>query len=218
MSNAPPQPTAGRRYAVVAAAVAVSIFVIWWWFSALGEPDRQDDHQPVQQASQQSPTPVVEDFVTDEEKAPRPPTEQITGGEDTPSGIGPRRWMAEPDDIDVDDVERQLRNGEMKQEYELARRRDRRASIDAVRPLIADCHRRWKKRRPDGGERIAVQWKMSTRAGVGTVEQPKLLHVLGAQDQSIHDCVHRALDGLTFDAVGDGAQMTVRWIYTPPTD
>ncbi len=133
-----------------------------------------------------------------------------------PEGVGPEQWMAPADDVDEQAIDRQFEQGRMEREQELAERDDRRRSIVAVSDEIDDCYpedddeEQW---RPD--RRLALEWKVVTEGGVGTVQSPQILERLGGEDEAFEVCVIQRLDGLQFDAGGDGAQIGVRWGYFP---
>ncbi len=131
--------------------------------------------------------------------------------------VGPRRWAAEPDDVDLEALERRLEQGEMEQEFELALRRDRVTSIEFAEKHVERC-REELKRRLDHKEQmtesevgdVAVQWKITTEGGRGTIDEPEILHQLGARDAEFEQCVETSLAGKSFDAVGDGGELVVR--------
>jgi len=137
-----------------------------------------------------------------------------------PEGVGPRSWAAEPEDVDVERLEERLDEGRMRQDFELAMRRDRRRSIDEARRRVARCESERTGGVIDGeiedviGElerEIALEWTLRTDAGVGRIEQPEVLFRRGPKDEGFEDCVVERLEGVEFDATGDGAELDVRW-------
>lgn len=126
-----------------------------------------------------------------------------------------RDWMPTADDVDVESIEHRLDNAEMRQQFELTRRRDRRRSVELAEEVMAGCEDRIETLSPTGDvvPRIAVEWQMRTEAGEGTIEDPRVLHRLGVDSPPFEECITGGIDGLTFEARGDGAEMAVRSVY-----
>lgn len=124
-------------------------------------------------------------------------------------GVGPARWMAEPDDVDVEKLEQELDRGQMEQEFELSRRADRRRSIEVVEEEVDRCYQAWTSRTQDS--RVALRWTMITDAGEATIVDPEITTWRGPEDRRFEQCVVDGLTGQTFEAEGDGAEMVVRW-------
>ena len=136
------------------------------------------------------------------------------GADETPEGLGPRRWMAdaeEADDVDTQELERRLDEGRMRQEFELSRQEDRFRSIDEVRPHVERCYREISVERLELDDRVALEWTMRTEGGVGRIEEPAVVHHRGPPDEGFNTCIVDAVEGLEFEAVGDGASLQVRW-------
>lgn len=133
-----------------------------------------------------------------------------------PQGLGPADWMAQPEDVDPDAIEKRLLEGEQRQARQLAIQRDRRRSVDAVRPVLHDCHEALRDRRPDAGTRVALGWAFSTSEAVGTIEKPAVLHHPGVTDEAFEDCLVERLDGLSFDATTDGKYLEVEYAFFIP--
>ena len=137
-----------------------------------------------------------------------------------PEGVGPRSWAAEPEDVDVEQLEERLDEGRMRQDFELAMRRDRRRSIDEARRRVARCESERTAGVIDGeieavigdiDREIALQWTLRTDAGVGRIDDPEVLFRRGPKDEGFERCVTDGLDGVEFDATGDGVELDVRW-------
>ena len=142
-------------------------------------------------------------------------------GEDEEPAIGPRRWMADADGmgVDVEALERRLDEGQMRQDFELALREDRRTSIDLAEQVVDDCYEEMKHRTVDDRNgRVALGWIIETEAGRGRIDEVEILHQLGGRDQLLEQCIHDGLQAQEFDAVGDGGHLQVRWAFGDPID
>lgn len=129
---------------------------------------------------------------------------------------GPRRWMAEPNDVDIEQLERRFHEAEEKRNLELAIRDDRFRSIDAAHHIIAGCSERHELRGPlDSGvaPRIAIQWTLQTDDGEGTIQHPQFLHRIGVHSPSFEQCVVDELGELTFGADSDQVELEVRSVF-----
>lgn len=131
--------------------------------------------------------------------------------------------MAEPDDVDVAALERELRHSAADQAFELSFREDRRRAIDAAGEKIGPCYDDWRARGQDAeiitasidDNQIALAATMYTEAGRGRLENPQILFQRGPRDDRFEQCVLDSLAGLAFDAEGDGASEEIRWAPSP---
>jgi hypothetical protein len=205
-----------------------------------------EDHQPSSPSSQAQPARESEstapqvtapdettleapgekrDASTDngDDEVPRAPEELSITIDDLGEAVGPAQWLAQPHDVDVDELEEELNRGAMEQEFLIAKRRDRHRSIEVVEPVVHDCYGAWRARGIDAeivtqgidDSRVALGWNMITDAGRGRLENPQILHQLGPRDERFEACLIDGLDGLGFDAVGDGADLEVQWAVQP---
>lgn len=219
-----------RRAVVAIIVVAVMAMALMWMSMQKGStPDEMGsegeefeayqgafpDEEP-QRPGPDSPTPDSRESKASLE-SDRPAQEpggvdqSDSNGVEEVSQMGPRRWMAEAEDVDVQALEERLRDSEMDQEFELALRRDRRASIDAADDFISACYAERDEELERGApQRVAVEWTIATHGGAGVIEAPRILHQLGAKDERFERCVLDGLDGLDFEAVGDDGEMVVR--------
>ncbi len=181
------------------------------------------DSAPVDEEPPQPPRPLPgHDSRADQEVSQAPQELSITI-DDLDEAVGPARWMAQPHDVDVEALEEELHQGAMDQEFEIALRRDRRRSIEVVDAAVQDCYRAWRRRGIDAeivtqgidDSRVALGWTLNTEAGRGRVEDPQILHQLGPRDGRFEACLIDNVDGLRFQAVGDGANLEVQWAMQP---
>lgn len=130
-----------------------------------------------------------------------------------PGEFGPVEWMAQPTDVDVDEIEERLDQGEMEQEFLLALRRDRQRSIDLAQASVTACYEELLDRNPETIRqgRIALEWTLRTDAGVGRLEAPQVLHNLGLDEADFEACILEGVAGQQFEAQGDGAELQVQW-------
>lgn len=128
-----------------------------------------------------------------------------------PEGVGPADWMAEPDDVDEETIDEKVAEGEMRRDFELSKRADRRRSIEEARQVLQRCRRRIDVGPPTSESRLAVSWRLITEGGVGTIEEPEVLHQRGGRLDEVGDCFVDALGGRQFEASGDGVDMQVQW-------
>ncbi len=229
-------PKYSRSIAIAVAASIICIGGLWLWFDEDSPEPPEDQADSVafeayermekEVLNESSGSDAPTDETTPKERiVHRAQHEQTLAGDDKTtaemieetSKIGPRRWMAEADDVDVEALENRLRDSEMDQQFELMLRRDRRSSIDVADETIRQCYaEREETRSPDdrgSPDRIAVEWKISTDAGDGRINNPRILHQLGPPDQQFERCVLDGLDGLQFEAVGDGGDLLVRQAF-----
>ena len=129
---------------------------------------------------------------------------------DTPDGIGPRRWMAEAHDIDVEALESRLEASRMEQAFVIAERRDHRRARDEVEDRVAHCYATVAGHQE---VQIALIFQLSTEAGRGRVEGVEILHYIGEEDPRLIECVLHATKRIEFAAEGDGVSRQVRTIF-----
>lgn len=135
---------------------------------------------------------------------------------DRSDGIGPDRWMAEPDDVDREAIEDQHAEGRMERDFELAKRADRRTSIEKAEEVLGQCRRRLDLPEPTTDARVAVSWRLRTEGGTGVIEEPAVLHWRGPETPRLEDCFAEQMNDHRFEATGDGVDMQVRWVEPVP--
>lgn len=212
------------RAVAALAAVLIAVAALGWWslHTERSDPGGEETDRFAAYESEDEPNEVLEEPTKSKRANKDGDSEQrsfSTDGqpdlEDTPEGMGPRRWMAEPDDVDLEALEEQLDEDQMEQEFELALRQDRRASIEAVSAHVEDCHVERRQRRVEtqwaSDAYVGLRWTMSTSAGQGQVENPQIVQRLGDVDERFEACVVDSVQGLKFEAVGDGAEVEVEW-------
>lgn len=179
--------------------------------TAPGDPER---------AAQQQHTDTDRDESPVREQPPQRAATSVAdpgadGEPDTASPTGPDHWMAQPDDVDEQRIERRLEAGREHQHTEEALRRDRRRGNSLVEQAVDDCAHdhglgdaadRWDH------HQLALEWTMTTENGTGTIESPRVLLRGGVGDEQFEQCVLDAVGELEFDASSDGEQLTARQV------
>ena len=57
---------------------------------------------------------------------------------------------------------------------------------------------------------------MRTAAGEGVIESPEIILNRGLEEPGFEECVIHRLSGISFDATGDDADLSVRWVVSLP--
>lgn len=129
--------------------------------------------------------------------------------EDPPAApLGPATWMAQPTEIDLDELEGDLLEGEMRQEFELAMREDRHRALHLADQVPRSCPHVLAR-----DARVAIEFTLHTDAGRGFIRSPRQLHSINIDDPTFIECILDNLSDLEFNAAGDGADLQVTWIF-----
>ncbi len=205
--------------------ITVLIGVFFWvsFFDSSEEPQGDDEYSfrhyegdgdlPIKTSEKKEPE---EDSQLRSDRPEIEPTEPIVAGEETaherPEGVGPQDWMAPATDVDEEALRERLDNGEMDQGFELARREDRRRSTRLAEDAVRECHGQ-----SQGAQgRVALEWTMRTAAGEGVIDSPEIILNRGLEEPLFEQCVIDRLSNLSFDATGDDADLSVRWVVSLP--
>lgn len=116
--------------------------------------------------------------------------------------------MAQPTDIDLDELEAELLDGEMRQEFLLSLKEDRHRALHLARQTLAHCPPILDER-----ARFAIEFTLRTEAGTGFIIAPREFSSIYIEDPTLLGCILDQLTDLQFDAIGDGADLTVHWVY-----
>lgn len=149
-----------------------------------------------------SPREAQRERLRQEEEAMR---ERLREGGEVRAAV---EWMAQPEDVDVDAIERRLDQGEMDRDFELALREDAQAGREVLEESVQLCMVIWRQRSEAAGDELGLRWRLRTDAGRGSVEDVEVVAGAGL-DQGLRECVEATTAGLTFEASGDGADVEV---------
>ncbi len=152
----------------------------------------------------------------DQPGSPRPlpdggwPLDEDAGWDDPTNDrvLGPKSWMAPVDQEELARIDETFERSRALRHDPNLSNRDRRSSIESVRPVVDRCYEALATRVPGIEGRIILGWRSGASNGSGWVRDPRIVTNYRLDDEQFESCVLSGMEGLRFPS-GDGDAIEV---------